>query len=325
MVSSASNGNLWKYIGVLFVALSLNFLLPRWMPGNPLLLVAGVDAGQLTAEEQAEFLAELGLDRPLHEQYLSYMGDTLRGDLGYSYREQRPIVDILQERLPWTLFITLSSLVFSALIGVLLGTLSAWWQGKASDLALLNGMVALDGLPAFWIGMLLIALLAVNYNVFPSQGAVTPASGYEGLAYWWDVLQHATLPIFTLSLISLPRIYLTTRYTMIDLTGDDFIRTAYSKGLSRNYVLLRHIVPNVLIPVVTVLALRLGFAFGGTVVIETVFSYPGVGRLIFEAVNGRDYPVMQATFLIFTIAVLASNLLADLLYPLLDPRVRRAG
>jgi peptide/nickel transport system permease protein len=142
------------------------------------------------------------------------------------------------------------------------------------------------------------------------------------MAYLRDVLEHAILPIITLSIVSVPRLYLTMRYTMISVVGEDFIRTARAKGLSEHFVLLRHTVPNALIPVVTVLALRFGFAFGGTVVIETVFSYPGLGRLIFEAVAGRDYPVMQATFLLFTIAVLLSNLFADWLYPRLDPRAR---
>lgn len=323
MRSEGRGGNLLQYLGVLIVAITLNFMLPRLMPGNPLVLLAGVDVGLMSAEEKEAVMAEVGLDRPLHEQYVSYLADVLTGNFGYSYRQSRPITDMIFERLPWTLLLALSSLIFSAAIGIILGAISAWRRGSVLDVSLLNTMILIDALPSFWIGMLGISIFAVRLGLVPSQGAVTPASGYEGIAYYRDIVEHAILPIVTLAIISTPRIYLTMRYTMIGIIGEDFIRTARSKGLTERFILLRHMIPNALIPVVTVLALRFGYAFGGTVVIETVFSYPGLGRLIFEAVSGRDYPVMQAAFLLFTIAVLASNLFADWLYPRLDPRARR--
>lgn len=315
-------GNLLQYLGVLIVAISLNFMLPRLMPGNALVLLAGVDVGLMTPEEREEIMEEVGLNRPLHEQYFSYLGDVFTGNFGYSYRQSRPITDMILERLPWTLLLAFSSLAFSSIVGIILGALSAWRRGSVFDFALLNTMITVDALPPFWIGMLGISIFAVRFGLVPSQGAITPASGYEGMEYIRDVIEHAILPILTLSIISTPRIFLTMRYTMIGLVGEDFIRTARSKGLTERFILIRHMIPNALIPVVTVLALRLGYAFGGTVVIETVFSYPGLGRLIFEAVSGRDYPVMQAAFLLFTVAVLASNLFADWLYPKLDPRAR---
>lgn len=311
-----------QYIGVLLVAITLNFLLPRLMPGNPLELLAGAEVGMMSAEERQKVVEEVGLNRPLHVQYINYLRDTFTGNFGYSYRQSRPIADMIIERLPWTLFLALSSLALSALIGTILGAISAWRRGSLFDVGMLSSMIMIDALPSFWLGMLGISIFAVRFGLVPSQGAVTPASGYEGFEYWRDVVEHAILPIFTLSVISTPRIFLTMRYTMIGIIGEDFIRTARSKGVSERSILMRHMIPNALIPVVTVLALRLGYAFGGTVVIETVFSYPGLGRLIFEAVSGRDYPVMQAAFLLFTIAVLASNLFADWLYPKLDPRAR---
>ena len=229
---------------------------------------------------------------------------------------------MIAERLPWTLFLASSSLILSAFIGIVLGALAALRRGRPFDILMYNTMIVIDSLPSFWIGMLGIAIFAVRLGLLPSQGAVTPASGYQGIEYFRDVLEHAILPIATLSIVSTPRIFLMMRYTMIGVIGEDFIRTARSKGLTERSILTKHTIPNALIPVVTVLALRFGYAFGGTVVIETVFSYPGLGRLIFEAVRGRDYPVMQAGFLLITIAVLASNLFADWLYPKLDPRVR---
>ncbi len=322
MNANGQSTKIVQYVGVLFVALTLNFLLPRLMPGNPLELLAGAEVGMMSPAERQQVIEAVGLDRPLHLQYVKYIGDVLTGNFGYSYRQNRPIIDMIAERLPWTLFLATSSLILSAIIGIVLGALAALRRGRLFDILMYNSMIVIDSLPSFWIGMLGIAIFAVRLGLLPSQGAVTPASGYQGIEYFRDVLEHAILPIATLSIVSTPRIFLMMRYTMIGVIGEDFIRTARSKGLTERAILSRHIIPNALIPVVTVLALRFGFAFGGTVVIETVFSYPGLGRLIFEAVRGRDYPVMQAGFLLITIAVLASNLFADWLYPKLDPRVR---
>jgi len=294
------------------------------MPGNPLALLAGVDVGLLQPEERAQIIEEAGLDRPLGEQYLRYWGDLLRGDFGYSYRQKRPIADLLLERLPWTLLLSGSALLISAVVGIGAGAISAWRRAGPLDIGLLWTMIAVNSVPSFWLGMLLISVVAVQWGLLPSFGAVTPASGLSGWAHVADVLRHAILPVITLSVVGAPDIYLTMRYTMLGVLGEDFIRTARAKGVQERRILFAHVIPNALAPVVTVLALRLGYVFGGAAVIETVFSYPGLGRLIFEAVSSRDYPVMQAAFLLFTVAVLLANLLADLLYPLLDPRTRAA-
>ena len=322
MNANGQSSKILQYVGVLIVAITLNFLLPRLMPGNPLELLAGAEVGMMSPQERQQVIEAVGLDRPLHMQYIKYIGDVLTGNFGYSYRQSRPIIDMIAERLPWTLFLASSSLILSDFIGIVLGELAVLRRGRPFDILMYNTMIVIDSLPSFWIGMLGIAIFAVRLGLLPSQGAVTPASGYQGIEYFRDVLEHAILPIATLSIVSTPRIFLMMRYTMIGVIGEDFIRTARSKGLTERSILTKHTIPNALIPVVTVLALRFGYAFGGTVVIETVFSYPGLGRLIFEAVRGRDYPVMQAGFLLITIAVLASNLFADWLYPKLDPRVR---
>jgi peptide/nickel transport system permease protein len=319
--NSSRQSHILQYGLVLLLAITLNFLLPRLMPGNPLALLAGVDVGLLSPAERQAVLADAGLDQPLYRQYLNYWGDLLRGDLGYSYRQKRPIGEIILERLPWTLLLTGSALVVSTVIGCILGALSAWRRGHLVDVSLLWSMIGLNALPSFWLGMLLIVLFAVNLGWLPAQGAVTAAARYSGWQTVIDIARHALLPVFTLSLLSIPDIYLTVRYTLLDIVREDFVRTATAKGLNRPHILFRHVLPNALPPVVTMVALRLGYAFGGSVVIETVFSYPGLGRLIFEAVRSRDYPVMQATFLLFTGAVLVANILADLLYRQLDPRL----
>lgn len=314
--------NLDRYLLVFVVAVSLNFLLPRLMPGNPLALIAGVDVGLMTPQERADIISAVGLDQPLIAQFLDYWKSVLTFDLGFSYKSGRPILEMITERLPWTLLITLGSLAVSAVIGIILGGFSAWRRGKKSDVGLLSAMISLQSLPSFWLGMLLISVFAVQLGWFPSFGAETPASSLTGWGRAGDIAQHAFLPIVTLTVLSIPGVYLTMRYSMLEVLGSDFIRTARSKGASESRVLFGHVARNAIAPVLTFLAIRFAFAFGGSVIIETVFSYPGLGRLIFEAVSGRDYPVMQATFLVFTVAVIAANLIADLLYPVLDPRMR---
>ena len=314
--------NLDRYLLVFVFAVSLNFFLPRLMPGNPLALIAGVDVGLLTPAERAEIITEVGLDQPLLGQFIDYWKSVLTLDLGFSYRSSRPISEMIMERLPWTLLITVGSLVVAAIVGVIIGGFSAWRRGKKSDLTLLSGMIALQSLPSFWLGMLLISVFAVQLGWFPSSGAETAASDLVGWGRARDIAEHAVLPIVTLTILSIPGVYMTMRYSMLEVLGSDFIRTARSKGASETRVLFGHVARNAIAPVVTFLAIRFAFAFGGSVIIETVFSYPGLGRLIFEAVSGRDYPVMQAAFLVFTIAVLVANLVADLLYPVLDPRMR---
>ena len=311
-----------RYLIVFVVAVSLNFFLPRLMPGNPLALIAGVDVGLMTPAERAEIIRQVGLDAPLIQQFFDYWVSVLTLDFGFSYRSGRPIVEMITERLPWTLLITLGSLFVASIVGIILGAFSAWRRAKGADLSLLTGMISLQSLPSFWLGMLLISVFAVQLGWFPSFGAETPAAGYEGWERVKDIAHHAVLPIVTLTVLSIPGVYLTMRYSMLEVLGSDFIRTARSKGASEVRVLFGHVARNAFAPVITFLAIRFAFAFGGSVIIETVFSYPGLGRLIFESVSGRDYPVMQAAFLVFTVAVLAANLFADLMYPLIDPRMR---
>lgn len=322
MRSVPKDNRILEYVVVFIIAVTINFFLPRMMPGNPLALLAGVDVGLMTPEERAQVITEAGLDQPLWRQYLNYWNNLLHGDFGFSYRQKKPITTMIAERLPWTLLITVSSLFVSAIIGVIMGAISAWNRAKTIDISMLWGMIILGSMPSFWLGMMLISIVAVNYRLLPSYGAITPAVALVGWDKIVDIAQHAILPVLTLSVLSIPGVYLTMRYTMLGVLGEDFIRTARAKGLSERVVLFRHVVRNSLAPIVTILAIRLGFAFGGTVVIETVFSYPGLGRLIYEAVSGRDYPVLQATFLVITVAVLLSNLLADMIYPILDPRAR---
>lgn len=311
-----------QYGLVLLLTIAINFALPRLMPGTPLMYLAGEDVGLLPPEVKQEILARHGLDQPLWRQFLIYLGQLARGDLGYSYQQNRPIAQIIGERLPWTLLLTGLSLVLSTVAGIAAGTLAAWRRGHRVDLTTLVLFIFLDSMPAFWVGMILVAVFAARLRWFPVFGAVTANAGYEGWAAVVDVLRHLVLPVATLTLVTISGIFLVMRYSMLEVLGEPYVAVARAKGLPEVRVVFRHALRNALLPVITVFMLNLGFLVSGATVIETVFAWPGLGRLMYEAVLQRDYPVLQATFLMVTVSVIAANLLADALYPLVDPRVR---
>lgn len=317
-------GKLGQYVLVLWVAITLNFFLPRMMPGNPLALLAGEEVNLLTPAQRQQLMARVGLDQPLPVQYMQYLVNIGRGDFGYSYQKNKPITTILLDRLPWTLLLTGSSLFISTVLGVALGAMAAWKRGGRRDVSLLGGFIFLESLPAFWVGMLLVALFAVQWQIFPTFGATTPWVTMTLDERVIDILRHLALPLTTLTMVSISGTFLVARYSMLAVLGDEYIMVARAKGLKERSVLFRHALRNALLPIATVFTLNLAFAVGGATVVETVFSYPGVGRLIYEAVLNRDYPVLQASFLMITIVVVAANILADVMYPLLDPRVRSA-
>jgi peptide/nickel transport system permease protein len=204
-----------------------------------------------------------------------------------------------------------------------IGAVAAWRRGSRTDLSSLAVFIFLQSLPAFWVGMIMVAVFAVQLGLFPTFGARDVFERREGWSFWVDVGHHLVLPVTTLVLFTVSETFLTMRYSMLSVLGEDFVTVARAKGLSQRQVLFRHAVRNAILPVATVFMLKLGEAFAGATVIETVFSYPGIGRLIYDAVLARDYPLLQGAFLLVTLTVVAGNLVADLLYPLLDPRVAR--
>jgi peptide/nickel transport system permease protein len=296
------------------------------MPGDPVALLAGASI-RLESPERIEQIRErYGLNDPLWKQYLRYLNNLARGDLGYSYQygqAAKPVMGIVLQRLGWTLLITLSSLTLAMLIGVPLGAATAWKRGGGGDMALLSVFLVMRSLPIFWVAMLLVSLLAVQAGLFPVTGARTVPVRLSGAPYILDVLHHATLPLLALSLETLPGIFIVSRYAMLGIRESDYIRTARAKGLSERFVFWKHGLRSASLPIATTFMLGVGYAFSGATIIETVFSYPGIGRMMFEAVTRRDYPLLQGGFLVTIIAVLLANLMADMLYPYLDPRLRK--
>lgn len=312
------------YLLVLVLALGINFFLPRAMPGSPLLYILGEEVGRLSPEERQRVLVQYGLERPLLEQFGLYLGRLVRGDLGQSFQSRQPVLQIIFERLPWTLLLSGTALLLSSGLGLLLGVLSARYRGGLLDRTSYVGAVLLDAMPGFWLGMLLIALFAVHWPLLPVYGAHTAWANLEGWAWVLDILRHLVLPALTLTLTSLAGLYLVVRYAMIDTLHQDYVRTARAKGLPERQVVFKHALRNAALPIVTLFMLSLGSLVAGAVVVETVFSYPGLGRLLYEAASARDFPVLQGLLLFFSLSVVVFNLLAEVLYTWLDPRVRHA-
>ncbi len=311
-----------QYAAVLFAALVLNFALPRLAPGDAIdYLLPPEQAGALTPAQRTAILDQYGLDDPVSEQFGAYLSGIARGDLLVSVRFGRPVTSLLAERVGWTLLLVGGALVLSTTVGAVLGFRSAWRRGTRSDTGTLSAVMFLDALPPFFVGMVLLLVFSVQLGWFPTYGAVA-TGGVTGLAWLGEVVKRAALPVATLGLAGLGPMYLIARSALVSELQEDYVLTAEAKGLSDRQV-RRHAARNALLPVSTVALVGLGTLVGGAAVVETVFSYPGLGRLIYESVLARDYPVLQGAFLLLIVTVVVANLLNDLAYPLLDPRVRR--
>ena len=309
---------------VLGVAIVLNFALPRLAPGDPMdFLIPAEQASLVTPEQRQRLAASYGLDGSTWEQFTRYVANLAQGDLGTSTRHGRAVTSLLAERLPWTLLLVGASVVLSTLIGAALGFRSAWRRGTKSDVRTLAAVMVADSFPPFFVALLLVLLFSVTLQLLPVFGAL-PAGDAHGLALVAEVARRAILPIASLTLAGLGSAYLVARSAAVGELGEDYVTMAAAKGLAPAGV-RRHARRNALVPVWTVAMLNVGALFGGAAPVETVFAYPGLGRLIYESVLSRDYPVLQGCFLLIAAGVIAANLLAEVVYPFLDPRVRRPG
>jgi peptide/nickel transport system permease protein len=303
--------------------LVLNFFLFRILPGDPERTLTRLQ--RVSPSTIDEVKRELGLDRPLTVQFFDYLGDTARGELGISYVFSRPVSEVIGTALWPTILLVGVATVAATVIGMLMGIWGAWRRGSAVDTSLLGFGLVTWAMPEFWLGMLLILGFAVALDWFPTAFMTTPgltdASAGVQLV---DTLEHLFLPALTLGLGLLGEYALIMRSSVIDAMNEDYVTTARAKGMREALVLRKHVVPNALLPVVTLSALNLGFIVSGAITVETVFSWPGLGQLTVRAINGGpDYPLLQGLFLLFSVAVIFANLAADLLLGLLDPRIGR--
>ncbi len=280
------------------------FLMVRVLPGDPARVLAGLLA---TEDDIARIRVELGLDRPLHVQYVIFLSRLVRGNLGTSARTSQPVVQELRPRLAATLRLAVVSAALAAALGILAGTLAATRPYSAFDYLLSLSTLFGVSMPVYWLGLMLIIVFAIHLNWLPAAGADTPAS--------------IVLPAVTLAGFSVALIARMTRSTMLEILRQDFVRTARAKGLAERLVVARHALRNALIPVVTVIGLQFGTLLGGAVLTETVFGWPGMGQLLVESIFSRDYPMVQGIVLVFSVLFILTNLLVDLSYAVIDPRI----
>ena len=314
---------LFQYVLVLYVAITINFVLPRLAPGDPLLYFFDESTlKELTDAQKQTVLESVGLGGSLWEQYIDYLKGILTWDFGTSIKYAKPVTEIIADKLPWTLTLVFPALIISTLIGIIIGAYSAWNRGKNRDMSLLTSMLTFQAIPGFWLGMLFIAIFAVNLGWFPTFGAVSIVQDGTLWGFLKDAGWHLVLPVCTLSVATVGSHYLLTRSSMLESLGQDYMTMAEAKGVSKKSLIFNHGLRNALLPIYTEFTMALGTLIGGSVVIETVFSYPGIGSLLYESVSARDFPMMQGIFLIITFGVIIANIFADVTYPLIDPRAK---
>ncbi len=311
-----------SYLATLFALVTLNFLLPRAMPGDP--LSALIDPGAPTYVEAEEAREDLeiyyGLDRPIRDQYVSYLADLAGGDLGTSIRYNRPVADMLQERLPWTLLLVGSAMGLAALVGLPAGVHSGWHRGSRVDSGLLTVVLGLRTFPVYFLASLALFVFSVKLGWVPLAGAQTPFATMSPLGRIVDIAHHLVVPGSVLTVRFVADNYLFMRAGMVGELGAGYLLVGQAKGLRPRWIRYRYAARNALLPVVTLMAAQFGAAVGATIFVETVFAYPGLGRLLFDSVSFRDYPTLQGCFLVLTLVVVTANLAADLLIARLDPR-----
>ena len=301
--------------------LAFNFILFRAV-GDPVKLLTRSSL-HLDPQEQELLREEFGIDDPLPQQFVNYLGDSLRGEFGYSFISGRPVMEAVTEKIWPTLLLVGTSTILATALGIMIGIKGAWRRGSAFDTTSLLGSLTLYSMPEGWLGMILLITFAGALGWFPA-GGIESSDRLTGVSHILDLARHLVLPCLTLTLGYIGEFAIIMRSSLLEVMNEDFVQTARAKGVRDKDVRRRHAVPNALLPTFTLAFYSVGFILGGAVLIEQVFSYPGLGQLTYQAIDRNDYPVIQAVFLLSSTAVILFNLIADILYGYLDPRVREA-
>jgi len=304
----------------IFAIMCVNFIIFRMAPGDPIRMM--FRDPRMTAEQMQQLRAKFGLDKSLSGQFAAYLKQLSRGNLGTSFWKKKPVLEVIASRVPQTLLLVVSALVLAVILGTIFGAIAGWRSGTKLDSIILTISLAMYSVPTFALGIVLLLIFAFLLSAFPLGGLSTPASGFTGFKHIIDVLWHMVLPAISILIFYIGEYVLLTRSSMVEVLGEDYITTARAKGLKESAILKNHALRNALLPVVTLTGLNLAFAIGGVVEAETVFSWPGVGRLLYDAVMKRDYPLLQGVFLVFAVAVVLANFVVDIIYGFIDPRVK---
>ena len=305
----------------IFFVLVFNYFLFRILPGDIVSMLSRNP--KITPEMIANIRAAYGLDLPWYQQFAIYLRDLFTGNLGTSFIYKKPVVDVIAGKILPTIVLLGVAEIMAIIIGIFFGVISAWKRGKAIDTGLLTTSLLLYSMPVFWFGMILVLIFSATLHLLPTGGMVTAGRLFaDSWAKTADIGRHMVMPVLCMSLAMVGEYAITMRSTMIDVLQEDYITTAKAKGFDDNYILRKHALPNAMLPMITIIAINLSLIVGGAIQIETVFSWPGLGNLMYTALNNRDYPLLQGLFLLVTVSVVIANVLADLLYELVDPRVK---
>ncbi len=307
-------------IPTVFLIITGNFFLLHLAPGDPADVLAG-EAGAATAEFMAQLRAQFGLDEPLYLQYFKYLLRTLTLDLGYSFRYGESNLTLIMDRLSATLLLMVTAVTMSILIGSVLGLIAAVRRGTVVEAMILLAAVLAYAAPTFWLGLMFIVLFAIKLNWLPTSGISTVGAGYTGLQYALDVARHLILPATTLALFYFALYARLMRASVLENLGQNYVITARAKGLAPRRIILRHVLRNAILPVVTMAGVQIGGMLGGSVIVESVFGWPGLGLLAFEALFARDLNLLLGILFLGSILVVLANLAVDLAYAIIDPRV----
>jgi peptide/nickel transport system permease protein len=316
------------YVITFWAAVTINFFIPRIMPGDPVSALIAKNQGRISTDAIAALRTLFGLDQEvsLWQQYVDYWGLLLRGELGISFTYfPTPVLEVIQQALPWTIGLVGIATIISFTIGTLIGTGIGWRRGTWAD-SLLPISTFFSSVPYFWLALVAISIFSVTLGWFPASGSydrsLVPSWSWEFVG---SVIYYGTLPAITIVVSSIAGWILGMRNMMVTVSSEDYVTVAQAKGISERTVMLGYAARNAILPQVSSFALSLGFIVGGTLVMEIVFSYQGIGYFLFTAVAAKDYPLMQGIFLVITLAVLFANIVADFVYGVLDPRTRQEG
>jgi peptide/nickel transport system permease protein len=306
------------------IAITIIFFLVNLAPGNPIYFIAGDPV--FLSPAVVEYYTKLwGLDKPLYERYLIYLSNLFRGELGNSYRFGGPVAQVIVERIPLTLSLTITSNVLAFIAGTFLGLRAARSFGKGFDSALTVTTFFFNSIPGFFLGILLMLTFGVYLKLFPVAGLMDLRNPKTGIMLYLDIAYHAFLPVLTLTLILLPAYFKTVRDSAVQQLGEDYVMTLRAVGMDERRIFNKHVFRNVILPPITLLAIRLGFSLAGATLIENVFGWPGMGRLLLDSIRERDYPVLMGIYFTIVVTIVVVSVVLDLIYGILDPRIKSRG
>lgn len=305
---------------IIFTSLTISFMLIHSAPGNPISILAGQD--NPSPELIATLTSKYGLDKSIPVQFANYMKTLAKGDLGYSIINDKPVIKLILEKIFPTLLLALTGIILAVIIGTYLGVYAARKKGSKFDI-IANGISYIfDSTPGFWLGLMMILIFASTFKIFPTSGMVNLREGYTGIRKVVDVLYHLFLPLTTVVLIEIPKFFRIARSSVIQISSEDFITTFKATGMSEGKIFREYVFKNAILPTITIFGISLAYVLGGIVIIEIVFAWPGMGRLLMDAIMKRDYPLLMGIYLFLSVSITITMILVDIVYAMIDPRIR---